>query len=94
MRWYITDNINKCEPSELLNIPHTHIKCRTDGSSTVIMCNDLVDLSDIEGVTEVSKAEAQDILDYWIARENDVPEIGLNGEEVIQSKIDLEVFCG
>jgi hypothetical protein len=95
MIFYITENTKCCEPEWLQKFDYIHIKAKTDGSETLIaLPYEIDEVDELDDVRRLQKEIAQEILDEWIDDENLEPETGLNGEPVLQSKIDLEVYCG
>jgi len=90
MIFYLTNNDARKEPIVLLDEDYIHVKAKCDGSQTVIICHEKIDAP---SMTEMSKQEAQSLLDTWIDEENVLPyQIDINGNEIIQSYIDLEGF--
>lgn len=87
MYFYLTTNVNSCEPDILKSIPYVHIKCKTDGSHTAI-----VSATQIEDVAleEKTKEEMKTILDAWIDTENENPDTDSQGNLVLQRFISLD----
>ena len=85
---YLIQAINRKMPDALSEHLYIHVKGRADGLQVLIIANES-NILDIEGTILLSKEEAQALLDQWIDDENVNPEVGLKGEFVVQSKIDL-----
>lgn len=91
MFFYLTTNVNSCEPRILLSTPHVHIKCKTDGSRTALVSNTRIEDAALE---EKTKEEMQTILDAWINEENENPDINSQGNPVLQHFINLDGIVG
>ena len=86
---YLTTNANRSEPESLAGVDYIHVKCKSDGSRTLVITPQLIDAADCEAL---SPDAAQALLDGWIDEEN----AGLVPDEqnnlMTQSRIDLGSF--
>ena len=89
VKFYLTTNVHKTEPSALVAAGAIHVKAKADGMQTVM-------ISDVEiidaNATEKTFLEAQTILDTWIDEENDSPELDQDGVPMLQNFIDLGAY--
>jgi hypothetical protein len=83
---YLAMNNNRREPSCLNDVNYKHLKCKSDGSLTLILTeNPISDMC----VAQKSKEEAEQILRSWIDEENQNPERDPEGNAMIQSYVSL-----
>jgi hypothetical protein len=83
---YLAMNNNRREPSCLNDVNYKHLKCKSDGSFTLILTeNPISDMC----VAQKSKEEAEQILRSWIDEENQNPERDPEGNAMIQSYVSL-----
>jgi hypothetical protein len=92
IKFYIANNLNRCEPEAVKAIEFIHVKSKTDGSQTALISkNEILD----PNVVEKTQEELQTIVDEWIDEENQNPFFDdVNQVYVLQKKINLEVLLG
>jgi len=88
MYFYILHAENK-NPKTILDSDCIHVKSRNDGKQVAIISDIELEHEDIE---EKTQAESQTILDSWIDEENENPEKDIDGNLLLQNKIDLKGF--
>lgn len=86
---YLTENANRCEPAALAGIAYTHVKCRTDGSQTLIVAPQAIEAADC---VPLSRDDAQALLNSWIDEENTGVVPDEQGNLMTQSRIDLGAY--
>lgn len=83
---YLTINANCCEPESLAETVYVHVKCKSDGSQTIIVTPQPIDTADC---ISLSPESAQSMLDDWIDAENAGIVPDAQGNLMTQSRIDL-----
>ena len=89
VNFYIVTNTNREEPEVVLQSTYIHIKCKTNGSKTVICSEETITGADVVSKTQ---AQAQKILDDWIDEENVAPPLDAERTPILQRIIKLEAF--
>lgn len=84
--FYLTTNTGRKEPDAISAVSYLHVKAKSDGSQTLVICEQ--EIND-PNVAEKTQSEAQAILYQWISDENLNPEIDVDGNEIIQKQINL-----
>lgn len=88
---YLTTNTNSSEPESLSDVSYVHVKCKSDGSRTIIVTQQPIDAADCESLSPVA---AQALLDEWIDTEHAGIVPDEQGNLMTQSRIDLGSFLG
>ncbi len=89
MYFYLTSNIAKDEPAAIKAVPYIHVKAKADGSQTVCLSEQAV--SD-PNVSPMTREAADAILKAWIDDENASPVVDIDGNQLIQSYIDIGAY--
>ena len=89
MYFYLVDLINRNELEVLKAALYVHVKGKCDGTQLAIISEEFID---DPNVVEKSRGELQAILDGWINAENLNPSRDIDGNELLQDKINLGVY--
>lgn len=87
--FYLITNVNRNEPEIIKSYSYIHVKARKDANLTLIITKEEINYSLFENL---SQEEAQILVDSWIDEENINPELDIDGNELIQSKINLNWY--
>ncbi len=88
-RIYLTTNTDNREPEILAESSYIHVKCKSNGTQTVVI-TDCEVISDC--CTEMTQTDAQALLDSWIDEENAAPPPSDGSVAMPQNRIDLGAF--
>jgi len=87
--FYLTTNTLNREPDVIKSEDYCHVKGKTDGSQTLIIVEKKLKHKDLQ---ELTQEEAQATLDGWIDEENLTPSKDPEGNDMLQTRIDLNKF--
>jgi len=89
MNYYLLNCENKNPFFILQNINYIHIKAHISGLQVAICSSSKIQN---DNCIEKTKNELQITLDDWIDRENENPEKDFEGNDILQTKINLNIY--
>lgn len=88
-KFYLVSNPEKRDPDFISSVDHVHVKTKTDGTHTLIISEENISDQSVEIITQ---EDAQSLIDSWISDENHNIERDIDGNDIVITNINLEVF--
>ena len=89
LSYYLVNCENKNPLIVIKNENYIHVKSHVEGKQITIITKEKIVG---ESIIEKTKEELQVILDSWIDNENENPEKDIDGNDIIQDKINLNIY--